>query len=301
MAGRTTQSEGNEHAFHDGCASREAHRTALITGASAGIGAAFARVFAEHGFDLILTARRVERLESLAAELRLRHGISVYVFPADLADPDTPANLNERMSAAGLHVDAIVNNAGYGLTGTFLESPWSEHQRFLQVMLTSVVRMTHLVLPGMIERGYGRIINVSSVAGLLPGTAGHTLYAAVKMFLVRFSQSLALEGEPHGIRATALCPGFTLTEFHDVSGTRPLVSRLPRWMWLDADSVARYGYQAVMKGRVVAVHGPLYRLLYAVARHFPDELMLRMTKHQGTRYRLLRSTPPEPGPDCNQE
>ncbi|MFB3852393.1 MAG: SDR family NAD(P)-dependent oxidoreductase [Vicinamibacterales bacterium] len=283
MTASTTRHEARDGASR---ADLPARRTVLVTGASAGIGAAFARVFAANEFDLVLTARRRDRLEALAEALREAHGAAVRVLPADLADPDAPRLLHDDLTGAGIVVDALVNNAGYGMSGTFLKSPWPEHQKFLQVMLLSVVELTRLFMPGMVERGYGRILNVSSLAGLLPGTAGHTLYAAVKAFLVKFSQSLAFEGAPHGVHATALCPGFTYSEFHDVNGTRALVSRLPRWMWLDADTVARDGYEAVMNGRVVAITGRINRLLYAASRHAPEVLLLRAMKRQAKRYRI---------------
>jgi len=260
-------------------------RTVLVTGASAGIGAALARVFAEHDFDLILTARRAARLEALATELRGRERTSVHVFPADLADAGVPRRLHDQIVKSGLRVDALVNNAGYSLGGGFLDAGWPEHARFLQVMLTAVVEMTHLVLPAMFERGYGRILNVSSLAGLLPGTARHTLYAAVKSFLVKFSQSLALEGAGRGVHTTALCPGFTYSEFHDVNGTRDLVSQMPTWMWLDAQTVARQGYEAVMQGKVVAVTGRVNRIIYAASRRLPEGLFFRMMQRQARRYR----------------
>jgi len=262
-------------------------RTALVTGASAGIGLAFARVFAGHGFNLVLTARRADRLEALAAELTARHSIAARALPADLADPGAPARIVDELSGAGITVDALVNNAGYGIPGEYVNTTWADQARFLQVMVTAGAELIHRSLPGMIERGYGRIINVASVAGLLPGPPGHTLYAASKAFLIKFSQSLTFEVGDRGVNVTVVCPGFTYTEFHDVNATRDLVNRMPRWMWLDAHRVAREGFDAVMSGRLVVVNGALYRGLTWLVRHLPQPLVLSATRRQSRRYRQL--------------
>ncbi len=186
-----------------------ARRLALVTGASAGIGAAFARILASHGYDVALTARRADRLEALAAEIRLRYGVEAYAIPADLADPAGVDTVLAGVEAQGRVIDALINNAGYGLPGAYAETSWADQGKFLQVMLTSVCELSHKVLPGMIERRFGRIVNVASLAGLVPGAAGHTLYAATKGFLVKFSQSLHLENLSTGVHVSALCPGFT--------------------------------------------------------------------------------------------
>ncbi len=241
-----------------------ARRTALITGASAGIGAALARVFAERGFDLVLVA--------------------------DLADPAAPARIFEKCRAGDRAIDVLVNNAGYGLGGKFLDSSWEQHARFIQVMMTAVTELTYRFLPGMIERGYGRIINVASLAGLVPGTAGHTLYGASKAYLIKFSESVALETVRHGVHVTAFCPGFTHTEFHDVSGTRDLVSGLPGFLWMEADDVARDGYEAVMHGNIVRVPGRVNRTLAVLARIMPQRLVMAVAKRQARKYRKVASS-----------
>ncbi len=264
-------------------------RTALVTGASAGIGAALARVLAEHGFDLVLVARREERLRALAGDLGRQFRIDTRVLVADLADPAAPADIFVKCLAGGRHVDVLVNNAGYGLGGGFLDASWEQHARFIQVMMTALAEITYRFLPGMIDRRYGRIINVASLAGLVPATAGHTLYAASKAFVIRFSQSLALETRRHGVHVTALCPGFTYTEFHDVSGTRALVSRLPKWMWMDADHVAREAYDAVMRGQIVRVPGRVNRFLASLVHLMPESLVLRVMVGQTRKIRRLQS------------
>jgi short-subunit dehydrogenase len=259
--------------------------TALITGASAGIGAAFARVFAEHDFDLALTARRADRLESIAREVRGRWGVNVHVVPGDLTDPAAPERLSDELGAAGIAIDALVNNAGYGLSGTYLDRTWREHDEFIRVMVTAVAELTHRFLGGMVERGYGRIINVASLAGLIPAPAGETLYGASKAFLIKFSESLALEVGPRGVHVTALCPGFTYSEFHEVSGTRDLVDHLPRWMWLDAETVARQGFDAVMAGRPVHVTGRANRAIALLVKHLPTSVVLLAMRQPGGKFR----------------
>ncbi len=259
--------------------------TALITGASAGIGEALARELAGRGLDLILTARRLDRLQKLAAELSAGAGIRAEAIAADLARPDAPGFLQAEIERRGLRVDWLVNNAGYGQPGTFAAQPWKAHEDFLRVMLLAPTELCQRFLPGMIARGYGRIINVSSVAGLSPSPAGSTLYGPSKSFLVRFSQSLAQEVRPQGVLVSALCPGFTWTEFHDVSGTRKEVSRYPRLMWMDAKTVARRGVRAVERGRIIYVPGVVNRVLWFFARHAPEGLAVRIMSGS-SRHRL---------------
>lgn len=265
-----------------------ARRLALITGASAGIGAASARIYASHGYDVALTARRADRLEGLAAEIKLRSGVEAYALPADLADPAGVDAVLAGIAEQGRVVDALVNNAGYGLPGTFATTSWADQATFLQVMLTSVCEMTHKVLPGMVERRFGRIVNVASLAGLVPGAAGHTLYAATKGFLVKFSQSLHLENLATGVHVSALSPGFTYSEFHDVNGTRDQVSQgVPEWMWLGADEVAAAGYEAAEANRPICVPGAPNKALAAIAKVVPDDWALALMASQGSRFRKV--------------
>jgi short-subunit dehydrogenase len=258
---------------------------ALITGASAGIGQAFAYELAARGYDLVLTARRRERLEELAADIKRTHGARSHVVPADLADPTTPEALRREAASAGLQVDMLVNNAGYGVPGTLTSQPWPTHRDFIQVMMTAPIEVCWHFLPGMRERKRGTIINVASLAGLTPGSAGHTLYGASKSFLIRFSQSLALENATLGIKVSALCPGFTYSEFHDVTGTRSLVRQLPKWMWMSAEDVVREGLDAAAKGRVVHVTGRPNRLIKALVECLPDRAAEAMMRRQSRRFR----------------
>jgi hypothetical protein len=241
---------------------------ALVTGGSSGIGAAIAREYARRGVPLILVARRGERLEALAATLRSQ--VAVETIVADLSDPAAPRLLFEAVAARGLTVTHLVNNAGYGVPGRYLSSDWKTHADFLQVMVTSVAELAHRFLPAMEAAGYGRILNVASMAALTPSSAGHTLYGAAKAFVIHFSESLAQESKPRGVHVTALCPGMTYTEFHDVNGMRSRVSKLPKSLWLDADSVARLGIDALERGDLRCVTGGMNRLIAGISKYLPD-------------------------------
>ena len=249
---------------------RDGSGHALVTGASSGIGAAIAREYARRGVPLVLSARRIERLESLASALRTQ--VPVECIAADLADPAAPGRLQAELAARGIAVSRLVNNAGYGLPGRYLSSDWAAHRDFMQVMVGAVLELTHRLLPAMETAGHGRILNVASLAGLVPASAGHTLYGASKAFVIRFSESLARETAARGVHVTALCPGMTWTEFHDVNGMRERVSRLPRWLWMDAASVARLGVDAVERGDARCVPGAANRLLAGLAKYLPDPL-----------------------------
>jgi short-subunit dehydrogenase len=260
-------------------------RTVLVTGASAGIGSAFAEVFAAEGFNVVLTARREDRLRAVAARLEERFGVQAHVVPADLSEPGAAARLWRDLEARGLVIDALVNNAGYGIPGSFIASDWPRQAALLQVMIVALAELTHCALPGMIARGYGRIVNVASLAGLVPAPAGHTLYSASKAFVIKFSESLAAEVRASGVHVTALCPGFTRSEFHDVAGTRAKVAQLPGWMWMDAAAVARHGFDAVSTGTPVYVTGRVNRAIAFLARILPQRLLVALGRQTARRYR----------------
>jgi uncharacterized protein len=260
-------------------------RRMLITGGSAGIGEACAREWAARGWDLLLVARRAERMQTLATELTGKHACDVAMIAEDLSDPQAPARLVDTIAARGIQVDGIINNAGYGVPGSLISVPWKTHADFLRVLLWAPTELIYLLLPAMQERGFGRIVNVASLAGLVPGTAGHTLYGATKSYLIRFSQSLAQEVRRHGIHVTALCPGFTYSEFHDVNGMRTTVSSMPGFMWMDATTVARQAYAAVERGDMVYVNGRWNRFVRTMAKILPDRLALALTSSQSRRFR----------------
>lgn len=248
--------------------------TALITGASAGIGEAFARIFASEGFDVILTARREENLIKLANEIESRYGVSAYVIAEDLADPAAPERLMKEIATRGLDVDALINNAGYGVDQTFEEAGWKTHLDFMQVLSTSLIHLTHLALPHMRKQKFGWVINVASLAGYLPGAqGGATLYTPVKAFVVRFSQSLWTEMRGTGVHVTAVCPGFTFSEFHEVMGIKESSGKAPSLMWMDAETVARQGFEAVMVDKPVIINGWINKAVAVLARVMPEQLI----------------------------
>ena len=253
----------------------DSRRLCLITGASAGIGAAFARLYAERGYDLALVARRGERLRALAEDIALRSGAETFCIEADLAEADAVDRVLAEVEANGRSVSALVNNAGYGLAGPFAGTPWPDQMAQLQVMLVAVCEMTQKVLPAMQDARFGRIVNVASVAGLMPGSIGDTLYGPIKAFLIKFSQGLHLENRETGVHVSALCPGYTYSEFHDVNHSRDKLDQsLPAWMWMGADEVAAAGYEAAEANRAVCVPGAPYKAIAALAKVVPDEWAL---------------------------
>ena len=264
-----------------------ARRLCLITGASAGIGAAFARLYAAKGYDVVLTARRADRLQALADEIHAAHGVEALALPADLGQDGAVDALIAAIAARGRSVDVLVNNAGYGLPGVYGRTRWDDQQAFLNVLLVAVCELTHKLLPGMVDRGYGRIINVASLAGLVPGMPSHTLYGPTKSFLVKFSQGLHTELLGTGVHVTALCPGFTRSEFHDANGTRDQTERVPAFLWQDADTVAQGGYAACEANRAVEITGWPNRIIAALARLTPDGLILALTGRAARRMRRV--------------
>lgn len=252
-------------------------RTALITGASAGLGAEFARQLAGRGHDLVLVARRRSRLEEVAAAVREQHGVQVTIVTADLADPDAPDHVHRMVSAEGLAVDYLVNNAGADGPALLQDRDWQAQRRYLDLMMVSVAHMCHLFIPAMRERGFGRVINVASVSGRV-ARSGDTSYGPSKAYVVALSEALAATLRGTGVQVTALCPGFTHTEFHDTPGLREMKARSPGFLWYDADVVVRDGIEAVERGRAVKVSGRLYRLLDPFMQSVWTRPLFRITR-----------------------
>jgi short-subunit dehydrogenase len=259
----------------------------LITGASAGIGAALARVYAAHGWDLALTARRPGPLQALAMELS-ELGAASTVLVEDLADPAAPRRLVAALADRNLPVDGLVNNAGYSRTAGFLNTDPADHAAMIQVMLKAPVELSRLVAPGMVERGFGRILNVASLAGRMPATGGDTLYGPIKSFLIKASAGLHLELAGTGVHVTALNPGYTLTEFHDANGTRQEVSSAyPAWMWQTAEHVARVGHRACEANRAQVTPGAMNNVLAGLAKHLPEAVALRLVGGHARRLKRI--------------
>ena len=258
-------------------------RLCLVTGASSGIGAAFARLYAARGCDVAVTARRADRLDALADELRARSGVEAIALPADLADPGAPGRLIEALAERGRSVDVLVNNAGYGLRGDFQARAWADQQAFLQVMVTAVAELSHRALPGMAQRGYGRILNVASLLGMVPAMPGNGLYSAAKAFVVKFSEGLHLETEGTGVHVVAVCPGLTRSEFHDEPALRAAVAAAPDWAWTSAEAVAEAAYAAAEANRPIMVVGAPNRAAGALLRLLPETWGMRIMAAQARR------------------
>lgn len=238
---------------------------ALITGASAGLGVEFARQLAAKGCDLLLVARREDRLKQLAGELAAAHGCRAEVFGADLSDPEAPERIHAFAAQQQLQIDWLVNNAGVAGPDLLEDRDWGAQARFFELMMTSVAHMCHLFVPAMRERGYGRVINVSSFAGRLSRAAGGN-YGPSKAYLVALSEELALLLKDRGVNVCALCPGFTHTEFHEVAGLMEMKRGLPGFIWYDADVVVREGIEAVERGKPIWISGRIYRWLDPLAQ-----------------------------------
>lgn len=241
--------------------------TALVTGATAGIGHRFAEHLARRGHPLVLVARDRGRLDTVAAALRQAYGVDVEVLPADLADRAQLARVEERVADRGRPVDLLVNNAGFGLKKRFLDNDVAAEQEMLDVLVTAVMRLSHAALGVMTERGRGGIINVSSVSAFLPrGT-----YSAAKAWVNRFSEWAAAEYRPRGITVMVLCPGFTQTEFHQRMGVRRGTGPL----WLDPDFLVERALADFDRGRTMSVPGRQYRAIVALSRFVPVSAMQR--------------------------
>ncbi|MEM9256373.1 MAG: SDR family oxidoreductase [Pseudomonadota bacterium] len=233
-------------------------RTALVTGASAGLGEEFARQLAARDYNLVLVARRQDKLQSLAAQLQSTYGIHCQVAAADLNDPQAPHTLHGTLAEAGVEIDYLVNNAGSAGPDLLVDRDWQSHRDFYQLMMTSVAQLCHLFIPRMRERGFGRVVNVASVAARVPRADGCN-YAPSKAYVVALSESLAATLKGTDVHVCALCPGFTHTDFHAAAGMMDMKNSLPKWLWYNADTVVRDGLKAAEKGKPICISGRLYR------------------------------------------
>lgn len=245
---------------------------ALITGASTGLGAEYARQLAARGDDLVLVARDETALRALADELTRRHAVDIEVLAADLLDPAQCGRVETRLRDAVDIVDMLVNNAGFGLGLGFVKNDVEDEVRHLRLHNEVPLRLVHAALPGMLDRGHGRIVNVASVAAFIP----RSTYSACKRWLVELSRWLGIEYGPRGVTATAVCPGYTHTEFHARLGLPPGKEGVPGFLWLDAPDVVAASLRDVDRGRPVSIPSLRYKTIVALTRLVPDRLAARV-------------------------
>lgn len=247
--------------------------TALITGASSGIGKEFARIHAERGGDLVLVARREARLNELKSELEGKHRVQVHVLAEDLSDEAAPHRIFEAIAGSGMKIDILINNAGFGGRGNFHEREWRLDRNMIQVNIVALSALTRLFLPGMVERNEGRILNVSSTAGEMPGPL-QAVYFASKAYVTSFSNALCEELRDTKVTVTTLMPGATESEFASTSGMEktPLFQNTA-----SARSVAEAGYQAMLRGKLNVVAGVPFsrRMIYMLVPLLPKRMLMR--------------------------
>ena len=249
-------------------------QTALITGASSGIGLELAKILASAKYNLVITARSLEALETLATQLR-RDSAQITVIPADLSTPDGAKVLLEEIRKRDIHIDVLINNAGLGTHGPFWKNDLEKEMSLLQVNVLSLAYLTHELLPSMVEHGHGKILNVASTAAFQPGPLMANYYAS-KAYVLSFSEALSNELRRTGVTVTALCPGPTLTDFHRRAGIKN--SKLFELTGMSAAQVAKAGYQAMLAGKRVCIPGFTNRLLVAAVRFSPRRFVLRTAR-----------------------
>ena len=247
------------------------NKTVLITGASSGLGKDFAILFAEKGYDLVLTARRKKNLEEIRNNLINQFGIKAYIISRDLSDLKSTEEIYNFCEESKIQIDVLVNNAGYGLTDSFEKISLKDHINFINVLSTSAIALTRLFLPGMIKREFGRIINISSVAAFAPFTNSGGMYIATKLMLLKFSEMIHNDYKSKNIFSCAVCPGFTHTEFH--KNMKEFKSSIPSFMWMDSRTVAEQAYDASMLGKEIIINGWRYKVLVFLMKITPKWLV----------------------------
>jgi len=258
----------------------------VVTGASSGLGAAFARAFAARGRDLVLVARRLERLEALALELNATYGVSAMAVRCDLSQYGAEQEVLDAAIQVGDRVDVLVNNAGFSIPQSFAAVPWAAQRDFLMTLAVTPCGLAHGVLPGMVARGTGAIINVASLAGFAPGAAGHSLYPGAKSLMIKFSQALDAEYRQAGIRVTAVCPGFVTTEFAAANGTQAVMDSSPRLFFQIPEQVVAATLRANDAGRVIVIPGWHNQVAAALLRYLPEPLVEAAIRAGSAKYHL---------------
>lgn len=268
--------------------------TALVTGASSGIGRAFSVLLASRGYDVVVVARRKDRLEELSEQLSAAYGVRAEVICADLGDPCTPRNIKAELDRLGLTVDFLVNNAGYSVLGFYCDVPWEQQEAYIRVLGTSVLELTRHLLPAMLQQGWGRIINVTSVCGFFAGSPGQTLYAPIKSMVHKFSESISLEYGDRGIVCTTAPPGYTDTEILEASGSSAVEyianNRIFKALMMSPDTYARVAYEGCMRCRRVVIPGVQNKIWAFVLLHGPPRVRYAMCGF------MARLAPESPAP-----
>jgi short-subunit dehydrogenase len=241
--------------------------TALVTGATAGIGFSYAKLLAKEKFDLVLVARDLPRLNKVAKDLSKTYGIKVETLKADLTKPTQLSKVEKRLASATKPIEVLINNAGFGIKDSFVDSSLVKEQELLDVLVTAPMRLTHSVLPQMVKRNSGVIVNVSSVASFIAGGT----YSAAKSYLTVFTEYLHTELGKTNIKVSALCPGFTRTEFH--ARGKMNMTGLPNYMWLTTDQVVEKSWRDVKAGKVISIPGFQYLILSTIARIAPRSIV----------------------------
>ncbi|MFN2385925.1 MAG: SDR family NAD(P)-dependent oxidoreductase [Thermoanaerobaculia bacterium] len=249
---------------------------ALITGASSGIGLELARLFAADRKDLVLVARNRERLTQLAVELQQKHGVSVNVLAADLSEPDAPSSIARALSGIGVAVETLVNNAGIGVYGPFVETDLAKERAMIQINVVAPTELTKMFLPAMMRRGRGQILNVASTAAFQPGPL-MAAYYATKAYVLSFSEALANETKGTGVTITTLCPGPTITEFQKRAGANDTVL-FNSQLVMEARRVARAGYEGMKKGKSLVIPGLTNRLMVQGLRLLPRKTVTQAAR-----------------------
>lgn len=246
---------------------------ALITGASSGIGEAFARALAARGYNLVLVARREDRLKVLSAEVERDFAVEAHVLPVDLSELGAAERVLAAVNGMGRPVDMLVNNAGYSIAQSFDDVPWKAQQDFLMTLVVNACGLAHGVIPAMIARGGGRIIATASLAGFAPGVAGHTLYPGAKSLMMSFTQAIDAEYRDRGLRVTAVSPGFVSTGFAAANGTDAVMAEAPRRLFLTPEQVVAAALKANDRGQVIVVPGWYNALAASLMRMLPQGLV----------------------------
>lgn len=251
-------------------------RTALVTGASSGLGADFARELARHGANLVLVARREELLRQLQTELTTKYNVKVEIIALDLVAADAPQQLYDQLQAAGVQVDILINNAGLGLYGEFLEIPWEREHNMLELDIVTLVHMTKLFAKDMAKRRFGYILQVASIGAFQPSPT-YASYSAAKSFVLSFGEALAFELRKHNVKVTVISPGVTKTEFLQVAGQEP--SLYQRFAMMDSPTVTRQGIEAMLRGRTSVVPG-LFNAVTAFSTRFMSRQFAAAIAHR---------------------